>query len=188
LRSRAEGSGFRGYRIAQVTVLMWDQSLKWRADFFGMATMAKLAALRIDEFNRGKGEKTLLGPYIRTMRRALWCVLGGRRFLMSEVVLYSLHLETATHPLSMTLFSAPLSHTHSLSDSLESPFISLTLSLSLSKVSGRRGCAGWMSSMRPPCCAPPTSGVCLHPIPYLGVISIQGEYRDSSPIRKCPSP
>jgi len=32
----------------------------------------------------------LLGPYIRTMLRALWGSWGGERFLMSEVPLYIL--------------------------------------------------------------------------------------------------
>ena len=30
----------------------------------------------------------LLGPYSRTMHRALWWVLGGGRFIISEVPLY----------------------------------------------------------------------------------------------------
>ena len=39
----------------------------------------------------------LQGPYSRTMHRALWWVLGGGRFLMSEVPLYV--LTSLTYPM-----------------------------------------------------------------------------------------
>ena len=39
-----------------------------------------------------------LGPYSRTMPRALWQSSGGGQFLMSEVPLYSSQVDVPYHP------------------------------------------------------------------------------------------